>query len=129
MSSNATPTTPSDDDIVQAVRAINAQNPAIGRAKLLAQLKSDHNWALSDNRLKKILDQHDLKRVAEVPKASATIQIPPNAFAAQQRYKDDGTRCFKLYGRGEYDYGVSPNADMAIMIEVSSHIRIRTSIV
>lgn len=116
MTSNAAITTPSDDDIINAVRVINADNPAIGRAKLLSQLKAENSWALSDNRLKKLLDQHALKRVAEVSKSG--IHIPVDALAAQERYKDDSRRHFKLYGRGEYDYGVTPNSDMGILIEL-----------
>ena len=109
---------PSDDEVVRAVRTIHEQSPDLGRNKLLDQLKVNHNWTLSDKRLKKLLTQHDLKRVAERSKGLPSIELTKDALSAQQRYKDNSNRCFKLYGRGEYDYGVTPNADQAILIDV-----------
>lgn len=47
------------------------------------------------------------------------IELPKDALAVQTCYMDRSIRCFKLYGRGDYDYGVTPNADQAIMIAVS----------
>ncbi|KAF2111381.1 hypothetical protein BDV96DRAFT_690299 [Lophiotrema nucula] len=117
-------TVPSDEDILKAIRDIYASTPDLGRAKVLAKLKGDNTWQLSDNRLKKLLDSNDLKRILELPKDGseipviANITIPKNALAAQIRYKDESIRCFKLYGKGEYDWGVTPNSDMQIMIEV-----------
>ena len=49
---------------------------------------------------------------------AAPIAYPQDALRAQQRYKDESKRCFKIYGRGKYDFGVSPNSDMAIMIDI-----------
>ncbi|KAF2682299.1 hypothetical protein K458DRAFT_433232 [Lentithecium fluviatile CBS 122367] len=67
-----------------------------------------------------LLIRHDLKRELEPPKNVeplwSPIEIPSNALAVQQRYKDKSTRCFKLYGRGQYEFGVTPNADMQLLI-------------
>ncbi|KAF2134011.1 hypothetical protein P153DRAFT_427887 [Dothidotthia symphoricarpi CBS 119687] len=114
---------PSDEEIIDAVRVLHEQDPALGRSKVLVQLKADHGWVLSDKRLKKLLTQYDLKRVAEQPKELPPIQFPEDALAAQQRYKDESIRCFKLYGRGEYDYGVTPNADQSMLVGIC-HIRL-----
>jgi hypothetical protein len=131
---------PIDQEIIDAVREIHVEQPKLGRGKLcvytgfalrpkciltlypisrLAQLKDAHNWSLSDTRLKKLLAENNLKRQAEVPKTLPPIELPANAFAAQETYKKDGIRCFKLYGRGECDYGVTPNADMALLFNAS----------
>lgn len=45
--------------------------------------------------------------------------LPENALAAQEKFKDESTRCFVLYGRGKYDYGITPNTDMQLFIDVS----------
>lgn len=45
-------------------------------------------------------------------------QLPENPLAAQQRYKDESTRIFRLYGRGEHDFGVSPNSEQQIKIDI-----------
>ena len=45
--------------------------------------------------------------------------LPNDAWAAQLQYYEESTRCFILYGRGKYDYGITPNSDMQINIEVS----------
>ncbi|KAJ5365649.1 hypothetical protein N7517_008535 [Penicillium concentricum] len=52
------------------------------------------------------------------------ITYPQNALAAQQKYKDEGARCFKIYSRGPYDFKVSPNADMAIKVDIA-HDRLK----
>ena len=41
-----------------------------------------------------------------------------DALVAQQQYGDGSTRGFKLYSRGLYDFGASPNADQCIKIHV-----------
>jgi hypothetical protein len=72
------------------------------------------------NRLKKLLNANNLKREAEPSKKEpGLIELLKDAHAALIRYKDKSTRLFKIYGRGEYDYGVSPNMDMQIFMTVS----------
>jgi hypothetical protein len=89
----------------------------------LIQLKAAQNWTLSDSRLKKVLAEDDLKRQEEEPKSLPPIPLPADALAAQQRYKRDSIRVFKLYGLGEYDFRVTPNADMAMLMDVSQSVR------
>ncbi|KAK3326921.1 hypothetical protein B0T19DRAFT_440946 [Cercophora scortea] len=112
-------TIPSDHDVVQAVAALRKDWPELGRAKLLTQLKQAHNWSLSEARLKKLVSAAAPQdtRTSTIP-IPGTLRIPRDALAAQQRYRDKSMRCFKIYGRGEYDYGVTPNADRSILINV-----------
>ncbi|KAI9708402.1 MAG: hypothetical protein M1828_003000 [Chrysothrix sp. TS-e1954] len=112
--------TPTNDEVIQAVNVIRADRPFIGRAKLLSQLKQEHNWNLSPARFKKL--------TASVNELHASMSpIPPNipqdALAAQLRYKRDSTRHFRIYGRGEYNFGVSLNADQAVHLDIA-HTRL-----
>ncbi|KAF2645918.1 hypothetical protein P280DRAFT_465655 [Massarina eburnea CBS 473.64] len=119
---------PTNEQILNAVRIIQTSTPDLGRAKVLAQLKTENNWTLSDNRFRKLLDTNDVKRKAEPPKDRSSlvtqsqslgpIDILKNALMLQERYKEESIRCFQLYGRGEYDYGVTLNAEMAIYISI-----------
>lgn len=126
---------PSDEHVIRAVRELRKTQPELGRAKVLAELKRKNEWSLSDARVKKLMDQHDLntpnRNVATLSTQPPTSQqqlppipLPDDAFAAQQQYKDNSTRCFKLYGRGKYNYGITPNSDMAVMIDIA-HNRLR----
>jgi hypothetical protein len=44
-------------------------------------------------------------------------KLPSNPLQAQLKYKDESARYIKLYGNGEYDFGITPNADMRVFIE------------
>ncbi|KAK4539930.1 hypothetical protein LTR36_009972 [Oleoguttula mirabilis] len=99
--------TPSNDEVLAAVRDIRSTNPSLG------------------HRLKRLMVVHNLYRIPEqAADADAdanlpAINYPDDALAAQQKYKDESTRCFELYSRHPtYDFAVSPNADMAIVIGV-----------
>ena len=46
-------------------------------------------------------------------------ETPDDAWAAQLKYGEESTRCFILYGRGKYDYGITPTSDMQVKIQVS----------
>ncbi|KAF2491925.1 hypothetical protein BU16DRAFT_564406 [Lophium mytilinum] len=52
---------------------------------------------------------------------SCAISEKPKAGQSQtqQKYKDESIRCFKIYSRGPYDFGVTPNADMALKIDIA----------
>jgi len=107
---------PSDTDILRAARALHSQSPQISRNELCLKLKQDNNWdTVSNKQIKKILAEYRLDGNAEPAPPPA---LPANALAAQHRYKDESTRLFRLYGRGEYDFGVSPNADQQIKIDI-----------
>ncbi|KAE9365222.1 hypothetical protein N431DRAFT_97124 [Stipitochalara longipes BDJ] len=51
---------PSDEDLQQAVTELRKLHPNLARAKLLSLLKETHSWSLSEERLKKCLDTHNL---------------------------------------------------------------------
>ncbi|CAJ2504290.1 Uu.00g116840.m01.CDS01 [Anthostomella pinea] len=70
------------------------------------------SWRISEARLKKLAPS--VNKMNE----STKLGIPDDARAAQSRYKKDGTRTFRIYGRGEHNYGVSLNADMAILFNI-----------
>ncbi len=114
---------PIDIEILKAARLIYRRNPELPRNDLLEKVKQDNSWDISNKDIKKLLTQYPLDTDTEPAPPSASPysnppQLPPNALAAQQRYKDDSTRMFKLYGRGEHDYGVSPNSDQQIKIDI-----------
>jgi hypothetical protein len=49
------PVSPSDDELAPVVEHLRSQNPSLGIAKLLVQLKTEQpGWAVSEKRLRKI---------------------------------------------------------------------------
>lgn len=112
------PKSPSDEEIVAALQVFRQHDPDLGRSKVLLKLKDENDWTCSDLRLKNLMAKHGLGN--NMVKASEPIAYPKNALAAQERYKEDSIRCFKLYSRGPYDFGVTPNSDQAIKISVST---------
>ncbi|KAL8638163.1 MAG: hypothetical protein Q9226_009024 [Calogaya cf. arnoldii] len=44
---------------------------------------------------------------------SSTVQY----FPTMVKYYEDSTRCFILYGRGKYDYGITPNPDQQLKLD------------
>lgn len=112
---------PSDEEIISSLLVLRQQHPDLGRSKVLIKLKEENGWTLSDLRLKNLMSKHGLG--SSISNANEPIAYPQNALAAQQRYKDESTRCFKLYSRGPYDFGVTPNSDQAIRINVSKNHR------
>lgn len=127
MSSSDSDDLPSDADIVTQLRVLHRQTPNTSRNELLGKLKQDSQYAhLSNKYLKKLLCEYDLESETLPPPAtdstSAAFPSPPalpkDAFAALQTYRKDSTRVFRLYGRGEHDFGVSPNSEQQIRIDV-----------
>lgn len=123
------PMIPSDAEVVAATELVLAAYPELGRLKVLAQLKSENNWSLSDARLKKLLAAHRAlpqeQAVASSSGGSSGSNVireddpslplpylPTNALQAQQDYAESSTRIYKVYGR-RYDYGVSPNVSLS----------------
>ena len=112
---------PSNDEIIQAVHDLRQTQPNLGRAKMLQQLKESRNWNLSEARFKKLvpsvnqLNAKDGETQLSVPKK---LGIPEDALAAQLLYKENSIRHFKIYGRGEYNYGVTPNADQGVLLDL-----------
>lgn len=120
---------PTDDELLPVLSKIHANNPDLGRAKILDRLRNEHQWRVSETRLKKLLEKHSLLRPGQEPRKPKETNLPPiifprDALAAQQKYKDESTRCFKIYSRSPYDFGVSPNGDMALKIEIA-HNRLK----
>lgn len=66
------------------------------------------------------LNTADVKaqRVSAQQAKNALPELPSDPLEAQMRYKEDSTRYIILYGTGEYNFGIPPNADMGIMIDV-----------
>lgn len=69
---------PSDKELLEAVRKLRQLHPSLARAKLLSLLKDEHSWTLSENRLKKCLQEHQLNAKAENEPAA-----PPKKSADQ----------------------------------------------
>ena len=67
------------------------------------------------------VENHNLQRweVSPENRFPSAPSLPKDAYAAQAKYYDESTRYFILYGRGEYDYGITPNADSQVKIKVS----------
>jgi hypothetical protein len=50
------PVSPPDDELAPVVERLRSQNPSLGIAKLLVQLKTEQpGWAVSEKRLRKVL--------------------------------------------------------------------------
>lgn len=113
---------PSEEELLAAVRGALAANPDFGRAKLLAKVKTEKGWTLSEARLKRAINI--VNGPATPPGSSPVLQppvLPKDAWKAQEEFRDSKAGClgFILYGRGEYDYHAQPNAFMGFMILVS----------
>lgn len=115
------PYTPTDAETLEAVEAIQAEaaDGKLGRAKVRAKLKEIFpDWILSEKRLKGILSP----AAAEPEPQDTKFGIPQEPGAAllkHEAYVRDSTRTFFIYGPGEYNYGVSPNAHMGILIDIA----------
>ncbi|KAL5417182.1 hypothetical protein PMIN06_000922 [Paraphaeosphaeria minitans] len=127
---------PTDAEILDATRALYNSTPNVGRAKALVTLKTENNWDIGNKRFKRLLEASDVaqnnaagakeedttggaQQQLEPPKpASTPIQLPKDAHAALVRYMETSIRCFRIYGRGAYDYGVSPNMDQQLLIGI-----------
>ncbi|KXG46317.1 uncharacterized protein PGRI_051730 [Penicillium griseofulvum] len=122
---------PTDDDLLPILRQICASNPDLGRTKILNRLRNEHQWRISETRLKNLLENHGLQQIEQEPIKPKESDLPPisypqDALAVQQKYKDESIRCFKIYSRGPYDFGVSPNSDMAIRVDIA-HNRVKNA--
>jgi hypothetical protein len=106
----------------------------MARAKVLQELRAKYGWILSEKRLKTCMDTHHLntkeiesRKIKEAKAKSKLLEnddvrppkLPPNSLQAQRKYKDEPQRYILIYGSGEYNYGVTPNADMGLHIDVS----------
>jgi hypothetical protein len=126
---------PTDRQVLDAISKLHASAPELGRAKMLATLRAQNEWNLGNKRFKKLLAASDInqgcsgahvndmtggaeQRLQASEVALLPIPLPEDAHAAQVRYMATSRRCFKIYGRGPYDYGVSPNMDQQILIGV-----------
>ncbi|KAK0200700.1 hypothetical protein DFS33DRAFT_1490081 [Desarmillaria ectypa] len=113
----------------------------LGRLKMLNVMRSKNNWALSKARLKRLLTEanggatpihQDYFEPGDIDlptSPNATYEpeersdlpppvLPANPLAAQLRFHRKSTRFFVLYGRGEYDYAVTPNSTIGIILSV-----------
>ncbi|KZV87847.1 hypothetical protein EXIGLDRAFT_839635 [Exidia glandulosa HHB12029] len=136
--------TPSNDEIAAAARKVRQTAPDMGAAKVLAAVKDAHpDWALSEQRLRKVMKEHglglphpSLSTPQIFPKAATTSRpspgapgfyrphdeapapaLPIDARAEQLRYQKESPRSYKLYGRGtKWDYAVTWNVDMQLMV-------------
>ena len=107
---------PSDDEVVNVVNRLRQEQPDIGRAKMLAVLRDQHNWRISEARLKKLIPTVNQIKASTT---NAQLGIPENALEAQNRYRERSTRTFRIFSRKEHNYGVSLNADTAIQLDIA----------
>ena len=205
---------PSDEQVIEAIRALRSSEPELGRPKVLAKLKEQHQWALSIKRLKELMVANDLESThvsklkdesdtdspawpstSKLPDSRSDLlaslertinsyptrppdfrrgrgtfdlvgsftgmfnavgkfpaipnallldaydlksehvvgsdeyrsmsppEIPENAIAAQLKYREESTRQLIIYGRGQYNFGITPNSQDGIHYTVRySHV-------
>jgi len=97
------PRSPSNDELLIALRAIRGEQPTPGGAKILAELRSENAWRLSDARLRKLMLNSGFDMHMSVPNAKPAkaakdlppIELPKGALAAQQKYGDESSRRFR----------------------------------
>jgi hypothetical protein len=110
--------TPDNATLLAAVKSFQAQNLAMGCAKVLEELKAYYGWELSKMRLKKCMNTYHLnteENESKIEEAEARPpKLPPNPLQAQLKCVD-----MVLYGRGECNFGVTPNPDMGPVLDVS----------
>ncbi|KAF2103749.1 hypothetical protein NA57DRAFT_50618 [Rhizodiscina lignyota] len=107
---------PTDDEVKNEVNKIRQDQQDIGRAKIVTILRDQFNWRISETRLKKLVPSVNQMKTSTT---QAELGIPEDAVKAQKRYRDKSTRTFRIYGRGEYNYGVSLNSDVAIQMDIA----------
>ncbi|KAK0118378.1 hypothetical protein ONS95_012667 [Cadophora gregata] len=85
---------PTDEDLIKAVKAIRLQDPALARAKVLKQLKDENGWELSEKRLKTCMDTHKLGAVTPAldpevlkPRDAAFDEMLKEAFQELTRFE------------------------------------------
>lgn len=102
--------TPSDEDVVRAARTrLEAPGPAPGIAKLLAALREEHGWRLSEKRLKNLLTtaglrQEPAQRKPWVPVSSVDESVPlPDGVRAVyfDQIKGRGLVATKPFAQGQ----------------------------
>jgi hypothetical protein len=55
------------------------------------------------------VEARNTKEGGEKKEAEAALpRLPAKPLQAQLNYKDESTRYIKLYGSGEYDFGITP---------------------
>ena len=70
-------TVPSDDAVVSAARTrLESTQPAPGVAKLLAALRAEHGWSLSEKRLKHLLTTAGLRKDPSQARAPLQPWVP-----------------------------------------------------
>ncbi|KAK7469351.1 hypothetical protein VKT23_003830 [Stygiomarasmius scandens] len=68
-------------------------------------------------------DDLDSGRDDDTNNSLAPLSLPDDPYAAQMNYAKGSRRMVILYGRGKWNYGVSPNADVSFYIQIA-HSRI-----
>lgn len=118
------PTNPTTEMVTSALRVLRNDSPTLGCTKVLATLKAENpTWTLSEQRLKKIMKDNTLgvgQTSSSVPlePIAGSSHIPENAQAAQLKFQES-TLGYKLYGRGKWDYSVTFNPLMEMLLLVS----------
>lgn len=128
---------PTDNQVIEAWLALLKSGRNLGRAKALATLRAGNDWDLGSKRFKQLIaaasarqnvgdateddaaagaGQHlDTSNTAFTP-----IVLPKDPHAALLRCIAEGRWRFKIYGRGQYDYGVDMPVEQRVAFEVSS---------
>ena len=68
-------TTPTEYELGAALHTLRADQPEWGRTKVLEKLRSEHNWQLSEKRLKAFMDKYNLISVPQVKIAPTEPEI------------------------------------------------------
>lgn len=79
--STASPISPSNDELADALRTLRADNPSTGAAKLLAKLlQTKPTWTVSEKRLRKTLQQEGLATIGSSnghpPSGNEAVSFP-----------------------------------------------------
>ena len=105
---------PSDAELLRAVYDIRTQQPRLGRKKLRPILQEKYHFNVTEHRMKEVVPASLATGSDEPLQAIAQrLEIPSNPLEAQIKYIENSARTFKIYGRGEHNYGVTLNDMMS----------------
>ncbi|KAJ7104166.1 hypothetical protein B0H15DRAFT_794990 [Mycena belliarum] len=119
--------TPTDEQIRFRFYLIRGQHlkPLLGFQKMLDAIKAaEPTWILGPVRLKKLLkviSDEEAKEEAERIASGPYINLNPShsrALRDQIAWQDSSIRWYRIIGHDGYDYAVTPNSDMGILLNI-----------
>lgn len=66
---------PTDSEVLACVQSIRVESPGLGAAKLLARMRTEQSWSISEKRLRKILNPPTLSVLVPETHLDPTLDV------------------------------------------------------